>query len=383
MGGIVRVVITAGEASGDQLGAGLIHAIKARRPDAVFQGIAGPRMQTAGCESFYPMERLSVMGLFEAFGRFVEVIPMRRRLARRLIADPPDVLVGIDAPDFNLSLELMLKQAGIPTVHYVSPSVWAWRRYRLKKIARAVDRMLVLFPFERDFYQRLNIPVSFVGHPMADDIPMQTDRIEARRALGLPEDGECVALLPGSRMSEVRFLAEPLVQTAVWLERRRPGLRFVTPLVDAATRSLFEAAVTRYAAHLELQLVDGRARDVMAAADAVLAASGTATLEALLLKRPMVITYRTLPLTWFIGRRMLHVDHVGLPNLLAGTELVPELLQGEAVAEHLGPALLQFLESPEKVRALERRFAEIHSSLKNDASAKAADAVLQVAGGTK
>ncbi len=383
MGGIVRVVITAGEASGDQLGAGLIHAIKARRPDAVFQGIAGPRMQTAGCESFYPMERLSVMGLFEAFGRFVEVIPMRRRLARRLIADPPDVLVGIDAPDFNLSLELMLKQAGIPTVHYVSPSVWAWRRYRLKKIARAVDRMLVLFPFERDFYQRLNIPVSFVGHPMADDIPMQTDRIEARRALGLPEDGECVALLPGSRMSEVRFLAEPLVQTAVWLERRRPGLRFVTPLVDAATRSLFEAAVTRYAAHLELQLVDGRARDVMAAADAVLAASGTATLEALLLKRPMVITYRTLPLTWFIGRRMLHVDHVGLPNLLAGTELVPELLQGEAVAEHLGPALLQFLESPEKVRALERRFAEIHSSLKNDASAKAADAVLQVASGTK
>ncbi|MDH3413729.1 MAG: lipid-A-disaccharide synthase, partial [Gammaproteobacteria bacterium] len=238
----MRVVITAGEASGDQLGAGLIHAIKARRPDAVFQGIAGPRMQAAGCESFYPMERLSVMGLFEAFGRFVEVIPMRRRLARRLIADPPDVLVGIDAPDFNLSLELMLKQAGIPTVHYVSPSVWAWRRYRLKKIARAVDRMLVLFPFERDFYQRLSIPVSFVGHPMADDIPMQTDRIAARRALGLPEEGECVALLPGSRVSEVRFLAEPLVQTAVWLEQRRPGLRFVTPLADAATRSLFEAA---------------------------------------------------------------------------------------------------------------------------------------------
>ncbi|MDH3315528.1 MAG: lipid-A-disaccharide synthase [Gammaproteobacteria bacterium] len=380
----MRVVITAGEASGDQLGAGLIHAIKARRPDAVFQGIAGPRMQAAGCESFYPMERLSVMGLFEAFGRFVEVIPMRRRLARRLIADPPDVLVGIDAPDFNLSLELMLKQAGIPTVHYVSPSVWAWRRYRLKKIARAVDRMLVLFPFERDFYQRLSIPVSFVGHPMADDIPMQTDRIAARRALGLPEEGECVALLPGSRVSEVRFLAEPLVQTAVWLEQRRPGLRFVTPLADAATRALFEAAISRYAAHLELHLVDGRARDAMAAADAVLAASGTATLEALLLKRPMVITYRTLPLTWFIGRRMLHVDHVGLPNLLAGTELVPELLQGEAVAERLGPALLQFLQSPEKVKALQRRFDEIHSSLKNDASAKAAKAVLEVAaGGTK
>lgn len=377
----MRVVITAGEASGDQLGAGLIQAIRARRPDARFQGIAGPRMQAAGCESFYSMERLSVMGLFEAFGRFAEVIPMRRRLAKRLIADPPDVLVGIDAPDFNLSLELMLKQAGVPTVHYVSPSVWAWRRYRVKKIARAVDRMLVLFPFEREFYQRRHVPVSFVGHPMADEIPMHTDRLAARRSLGLPEDGECVALLPGSRVSEVRFLAGPLAQTAAWLAERRPGLRFVAPLVDAATRSLFAIAAQRYAGHLDLRFVDGQARTVMAAADAVLAASGTATLEALLLKRPMVITYKTLPITWLIGRRMLHVDHVGLPNLLAGSALVPELLQDEARPERLGAALLEFLQSPECVRALERRFADIHASLKNDASAKAADAVLEVAAG--
>lgn len=377
----MRVVITAGEASGDQLGAGLIQAIRARRPDARFQGIAGPRMQAAGCESFYSMERLSVMGLFEAFGRFAEVIPMRRRLAKRLIADPPDVLVGIDAPDFNLSLELMLKQAGVPTVHYVSPSVWAWRRYRVKKIARAVDRMLVLFPFEREFYQRRHVPVSFVGHPMADEIPMHTDRLAARRSLGLPEDGECVALLPGSRVSEVRFLAGPLAQTASWLAERRPGLRFVAPLVDAATRSLFAIAAQRYAGHLDLRLVDGQARTAMAAADAVLAASGTATLEALLLKRPMVITYKTLPITWLIGRRMLHVDHVGLPNLLAGSALVPELLQDEARPERLGAALLEFLQSPQRVRALERRFADIHASLKNDASAKAADAVLEVAAG--
>ncbi len=377
----MRVVITAGEASGDQLGAGLIQAIKARRPDATFQGIAGPKMQAAGCESFYPMERLSVIGLFEAFGRFAEVIPMRRRLAKRLIADPPDVLVGVDAPDFNLSLELMLKRAGVPTLHYVSPSVWAWRRYRVKKIARAVDRMLVLFPFESEFYRQRDVPVSFVGHPMADEIPMHSDTVAARRAVGLPEDGEWVALLPGSRVSEVRFLAEPLAQTAAWLAQRRPGLRFVAPLVDAATRSLFQAAVQRYASDLSIHIVDGQARDAMAAADAVLAASGTATLEALLLKRPMVITYKTLPLTWIIGRRMLHVEHVGLPNLLAGEALVPELLQEQAVAERLGPALLEFFESPERVRVLKQRFEKIHASLKNDASARAADAVLEVAAG--
>jgi lipid-A-disaccharide synthase len=377
----VRVVITAGEASGDQLGAGLIHAIKARCPEATFQGIAGAKMQAAGCESLYPIERLSVMGLFEVVGRLAEMIPMRRRLAKRLIADPPDVLVGVDAPDFNLSLELMLRRAGVPTVHYVSPSVWAWRRWRLKKIARAVDRMLVLFPFEREFYQQREIPVSFVGHPMADEIPMQSDRRAARRSLKLHQEGEWVALLPGSRVSEVRFLAEPLAQTAAWLARRRPGLRFVAPLVDAATRSLFEAAVRRYAADVAVHLVEGRARDAMAAADAVLAASGTATLEALLLKRPMVITYKTLPLTWIIGRRMVYVDQFGLPNLLAGEALVPELLQDEAVAERLGPALLEFFESPERVQVLEKRFAEIHAGLKNNASARAADAVLEVAAG--
>ncbi len=377
----MRVVITAGEASGDQLGAGLIRAIRRRQPDAVFDGIAGPQMQAAGCTSFYPMERLSVMGLFEAFGRLAQVIPERRRIARRLIADPPDVLVGVDAPDFNLSLELMLKRAGIPTVHYVSPSVWAWRRYRVKKIARAVDRMLVLFPFEQTFYQQRNVAVTFVGHPMADEIPMQVDRREARGVLGLPREKTCVALLPGSRVNEVRFLADPLAQAAAWLSQRRPGVCFVAPLVDAATRSLFQAAVRRHAGDLNVRLVDGRARDAMAAADVVLAASGTATLEALLLKRPMVITYRTLPLTWFIGRRMLQVDHVGLPNLLAGEALVPELLQDDATPERLGQALLDYLQSPERVEALEKRFAQIHQSLKNDASEKAAEAVLEVAAG--
>ena len=377
----MRVVITAGEASGDQLGAGLIRAIRARRPEAKFEGIAGPRMQAEGCASLYPMERLSVMGLFEALGRFAEIIPMRRRLARRLIADPPDVLVGIDAPDFNLSLELMLRTAGVPTVHYVSPSVWAWRQYRIKKISRAVDRILVLFPFEQDFYVRHGISVSFVGHPMADEIPLETDRAAARRALDLPSNGTWVALLPGSRVSEVRFLAEPLAQTAAWLAKRRPDVHFLAPLVDAATRSLFDAAVRRYASGLEMRLVNGRAREAMAAADAVLAASGTATLEALLLKRPMVITYKTMPLTWLVGRRMLHVDYVGLPNLLAGEALVPELLQSDATPERLGQALLDWLDCPQKVAALERRFSEIHESLRNDASERAADEVLKIASG--
>jgi len=377
----VRVAIIAGETSGDLLGAGLIEEIRRRRPEATFEGIAGPRMQEQGCRSLYPMERLSVMGLFEAFGRFPELIPVRRRLAARFIADPPDVFIGVDAPDFNLSLEVALRAAGVTTVHYVSPAVWAWRRYRLRKIARAVDRMLVLFPFEQDFFRTHDVPVRFVGHPMADEIPLKTDAAAARRGLGLDREREWIALLPGSRVSEVRYLAEPMVQTARWLSQRRPGLGFIAPIVNTEVRSLFEAAVQNHGKNLDLQLVDGRARDVMTASNAVLAASGTATLEALLLKRPMVITYRTTALTWMIGRRMLHVDHVGLPNLLAGEEIVPELLQDEAQPEKLGAALLRYLESPALVKTLTSRFTEIHATLRNDASARAAEAVLEVMGG--
>lgn len=377
----MRVFIAVGETSGDLLGAALMDEIRRRRPGAQFQGIAGPRMQERGCPTVYPMERLSVMGLFESFGRYPELIPVRRRLAARLIAKPPDVFVGIDAPDFNLSLERMLHAAGVPTVHYVSPSVWAWRRYRLRKIARAVDRMLVLFPFERDFYRAHDVPVSFVGHPMADEIPPQTDAGAARRDLGIDGEREWIALLPGSRVSEVRYLAEPMVQAARWLFRRRPGVGFIAPMVNAEIRALFEAAIRKHGEGIDLRLVEGRARDVMTASNAVLAASGTATLEALLLKRPMVITYRTMPLTWMIGRRMLHVDHVGLPNLLAGEEIVPELLQDDARPEKLGAALLRYLESPELVTALTARFAEIHDTLRNDASARAAEAVLEVADG--
>ena len=372
-------MVVAGEPSGDALASGLIEALRARVPGARFEGIAGPRMLAAGCETHYPMERLSVMGLFEVFGRYLELLPLRRRLARRYAADPPDVFIGVDAPDFNLSLELALRRAGVRTVHFVSPSVWAWRRYRLNKIARAVDLMLALFPFEPPIYEARSIPVRYVGHPLADEIAMRTDRDAARARLGLDPGMPTVALLPGSRMSELRFLAEPLARTAHWVHRRRPGVRFVAPLVDGPARDAFSRALAAHASGIPCELFIGASRDAMAASDIVLLASGTATLEALLLKRPMVITYRTMRLTWILGRAMVHVDHFGLPNLLAGTRLVPELMQDDAVPERLGQALLERLDHPEQQRRVLEEFDRIHCRLRNDAFSKAAEAVLQVA----
>ena len=361
------------------LASGLIEAIRARIPGARFEGIAGPRMQAAGCETLYPMERLSVMGLFEAAGRYLELLPVRRRLARRLIEHPPDAFIGVDAPDFNLSLELALRGAGIRTVHFVSPSVWAWRRYRLAKIARAVDMMLALFPFEPPLYDARSIPVRFVGHPLADEIAMRTDRDAARARLGLDAGARIVALLPGSRMSELRRLAEPLARTACWVRRRRSDVRFVAPLVDGPTRECFARALAEHAPDVRCRVLPGASRDAMAASDVVLLASGTATLEAMLLKRPMVITYRTMRLTWMLGRAMLHVDHVGLPNLLAGERLVPELLQDDATPERLGPPLVERLDHPGRQRPVLEAFDRIHRALRNDAFTKAADAVLEVA----
>ena len=335
-------------------------------------------MLEVGCETLYPMERLSVMGLFEVVGRYLELIPVRRRLARRFADNPPDAFIGVDAPDFNLSLELALRRAGVKTVHFVSPSVWAWRRYRLNKIVRAVDMMLALFPFEPPLYRARSIPVRFVGHPMADEIPMRIDPNASRARLGLDAGAQIVALLPGSRMSELRRLAEPLARTARWVHQRRPHVQFVSPLVDSATRDYFTHAVREYAPGVHCEFFLGESRDAMAASDVVLLASGTATLEAMLLKRPMVITYRTMTLTWWLGRAMLHVEHVGLPNLLAGTRLVPELLQGDGTPERLGPLLLDRLDHPDRQRPVLEKFDWIHGQLRNDAFAKAADAVLEV-----
>ncbi|MCY4349292.1 MAG: lipid-A-disaccharide synthase [Thiotrichales bacterium] len=375
----MRFAIVAGEPSGDMLASGLVEAIRARVPEARFEGIAGPRMLALGCQSLYPMERLSVMGLTEAAGRYLELVPVRRRLARRFAENPPDAFIGVDAPDFNLSLELALRRAGVRTVHFVSPSVWAWRRYRLAKIARAVDMMLALLPFEPQLYEERSIPVRFVGHPLADEIAMRTSRDAARERLGLDRQARIVALLPGSRMSELRRLAEPLARTARWVQRRRPDVRFVVPLVDRATHGFFARALDEHAPDARCDLFLGQSRDAMAASDVILLASGTASLEAMLIKRPMVITYRTMRLTWMVGRAMLHVDHVGLPNLLAGRRLVPELLQDEATPERLGALVLDRLDHPERQRAVLEEFDRIHHMLRNDAFTKASEAVLEVA----
>ena len=376
----MRIAIIAGEASGDLLGAGLIRAVSARYPEVRFEGIAGPRMIGAGCASLYPIDRLSVMGLLGAFRRYRELSVLRRRMIERFVGDPPDLFVGIDAPDFNLSMELALRRAGILTVHYASPQVWAWRRYRLPKIRRAVDMMLTLFPFEEKFFCERGIRARFVGHPLADVIPDSPNQAAAREALELPLAGEIVALLPGSRLSEVSLLAEPMVRTARWLARRRPELRFVVPLVNDPIRARFEAALSACSDCPEMRLLAGDARTAMTAADAVLLASGTASLEALLLKRPMVITYRLGRLSWWIASTVVKVPFVGLPNLLAGKAVVPELLQDDAVAEKLGAALLEFLDNPKLVGTLKAEFRRIHGILRNRADERAADAVLEVMG---
>lgn len=376
----MRIAIIAGEASGDLLGAGLIRAVTARYPLARFEGIAGPRMTAAGCEALYPMERLAVIGLLETFRRYRELRAVRNRLIKRFIADPPDLFVGVDAPDFNLSLELALRRAGISTVHYASPQVWAWRKYRLPKIRRAVDMMLTLFPFEEKFFLDYGIRARFVGHPLADIIPESTDQGDARAELGLAPDREVVAILPGSRLSEVSLLAEPMVGAARWLSRRRPGVRFVVPLVNEQVREGFESALFANGGCAGMQLLTGNARSAMAAADAVLLASGTATLEALLLKRPMVITYRLGRFSWWLASKVVKVPFAGLPNLLAGKAVVPELLQDDATPEKLGGALLQYLENPEQAHVLKEEFRRIHAVLRNHADERAADAVLEVMG---
>lgn len=372
----MRIAIVAGEASGDHLGGDLLQAIRSHHPVVDVEGIGGPSMIAAGCKSLCPIERLSVMGLFEAVTRVPELVALRARLRRRFIAHPPDVFIGIDAPEFNLGLEESLKRHGIVTVHYVSPQVWAWRGYRIRRIARSVDHMLTLFPFEECFYKQEGVPVSYVGHPLADAIPREVDRQSARRALGLSPDSEVVALLPGSRMSEVKFLARPMFATARWLSSRRRGVQFVLPTVNTDTRKYCERMLEGEG--LEVTVTDGNSRTGLAAADVALLASGTATLEALLLKRPMVVTYRTNWFTYYIARSMISVDYVALPNLLAGRRIVPELLQGEAIPSKLGPAVLRFLQRPELQRGLDTEFESIHSRLRRNASERAAEAVLSL-----
>ncbi|MCL7462556.1 lipid-A-disaccharide synthase [Pseudomonas sp. NW5] len=367
----LKIALVAGEMSGDILGAGLMQALKVQHPDAQFIGIGGPRMQAEGLNSYFPMERLAVMGLVEVLGRLPELLLRRRRLVRTLISERPDVFIGIDAPDFNLGVELRLRRAGIRTAHYVSPSVWAWRQKRVLKIREACDLMLTLFPFEARFYEEQQVPVCFVGHPLADSIALENDRAAARRALGVDEEGPLVALMPGSRGGEVQRLGDLFLDAATRLRSLHPGVRFLVPCASAERRTQLEAMLV--GRDLPVKLVDGRSHEVLAACNAVLIASGTATLEALLFKRPMVVAYRLAPLTYKILKRLVKGPYVALPNLLAGRFLVPELIQDAATAEALADALSPLLEHGE---VQTEGFEIIHRTLRRGASVRAAEALL-------
>lgn len=375
---MVRVGIVAGEASGDLLGAGLLRALREQVPDISVEGIGGPRMEAEGCRSLYSMERLAVMGLTEVIGRLRELSRIRSELAVHFTRQPPDVFIGVDAPDFTLTLERKLRQRGITTIHYVSPSVWAWRRYRLRKIRRAVDHMLTLFPFEAAFYEAQHIPVTFVGHPLADLIPMEGDQAGARAGLHLPPEGEIVALLPGSRATEVRNLAPAFIEAARLCLRRRPGLRFIAPMAGAGVRAEFEAVLRQCAGAPAVTLFDGMAQQAMAASDVVLAAGGTAILEAMLLKRPVVMAYKVTPTSYWLARRLVKVDMFSLPNLLAGRPLIPEFIQDQVSAENLSGAVLEYLERPEQVAVLREAFTRLHHQLRQDADHSAARVVVDM-----
>lgn len=371
----LRIALVAGEASGDILGSGLMQALKARHPSIEFIGIGGPRMQAEGLNSYFPMERLSVMGLVEVLGRLPELLSRRKRLISTLIAEKPDVFIGIDAPDFNLTLELKLRQAGIKTVHYVSPSVWAWRQKRVLKIRDACDLMLTLFPFEARFYLEHDVPVRFVGHPLANTIELEADRQAARDSLGLPEGVQVVALMPGSRGGEVARLGELFLDAAERLRALRPGVHFVLPCASPERRAQLEQMLGSRS--LPLMLLDGRSHEALAACDAVLIASGTATLEALLFKRPMVVAYRVAPLTYRILKRLVRSPYFSLPNLLAERMLVPELIQDAATPDALAQTLSPLLDGGQ---IQTEGFDVIHRALRHDASAQAADAVLKLVG---
>lgn len=375
----MKVGMLAGEASGDLLGANLIKAIRLKvSSDLSVSGMGGPAMIEAGCASLYQMERLSIMGFYEPLKRMPELIRMRRGLYQHFIQNKPDVFIGIDSPDFNLGLELKLRQAGIPVVHYVSPSVWAWRQKRIHKIAKATDLVLTLFPFEADFYHQHQVPAEFVGHPLADLIPMQPDKFAARRELQLDENAEYIALLPGSRGFELKNMAELFVATAKACLKKNPNIKFITSAANELRDADFKAAFKRLAPEIHVEFFVKQSRAVMAAADVVLVTSGTATLETMLFKKPMVIVYRVGAFTYQIAKRMIKLPYVGLPNLLAKKKIVPEFIQDAAQPEAIASALFDYLNSPEKSQVLIKRFTELHQSLQCGASEKAATAVLGI-----
>jgi lipid-A-disaccharide synthase len=376
----LRIGIIAAETSGDLLGSGLMAGLRARVPGIEFEGIGGPRMLAQGMRSWEPMESLSVMGLVEVLRHLPRLLRLRAELRRRWLASPPALFIGVDAPDFNLSLERRLRQAGVPTVHYVSPTVWAWREKRVDKIRAAVDLLLSIFPFEQDFLARHQVRCEYVGHTLAADMPMHPDREAARARLGLAGEQPVLAVLPGSRGSEVSRLARPFLQAAVACREKLPGLQVLVPLVNDKTRQLWQAQHAAHAPDLPVQEVMGDSRSVLAAADVVLAASGTATFEALLSKRPMVVGYKLNALTYWLARvlRLVKLEHVAMANLLAGEGLAPEFIQGECEPDRLAPALLAFFDDPARVQAIQARYAEVHRELATDTNRLAAEAVMRL-----
>lgn len=372
----LRIGIVAGEISGDILGAGFIEAIKAQYPDAEFVGVAGPRMQAAGCQALFDMEELAVMGIVEVLGRLPRLFKIKAKLVRYFTDNPPDVFVGIDAPDFNLRLERDLKDHGIKTVHYVSPSVWAWRQKRIFKIEKATNLVLAFLPFEKAFYDKFNVPCEFIGHTMADAIPLETDKLAARQLLNLDPNQRYLAVLPGSRGGEMELIAPPFIETCRLLKQQHPDLGFVVALVNQKRREQFEQAWQSIAPELDFVLVDDTARNVMIASDAVLLASGTVALECMLVKRPMVVGYKVKPLTAWLAKRMLKTKYVSLPNILADKELVPELLQEECEPAKLAEQVNRFLAQDNSDLIAE--FNQMHQWIRCDADKQAAQAVLKL-----
>ncbi len=383
---ILRIGIAAGEVSGDTLGAGLIKALQQYCPDAQFEGIGGPKMIACGFRTLVPMERLSVMGFIEPLGRLSELLRIKRDLQNHFIKSPPDVFIGIDSPGFNLRVERVLHDRGIRTVHYVSPSVWAWGEKRIHDIALAVDLVLALFPFETAVYEQHNIGVRFIGHPLADQIDPEADdadaKMKARAELGLPTDAKVLALLPGSRKDEISRLGGLFLNAARQCLLKSPELHFVLPCANAERRLQLNEMLNQQGISdgfdKHFHIIDGHSHSAMKAADLVVLASGTATLEAMLLKRPMIICYRLAPLTWMLARRLVKVKYVGLPNLLAGESLVPELLQSKATVPELTATIERLLFDTEQRRYLLSRFADIHQQIRRDASVQAATAVLKL-----
>ncbi|WP_081136719.1 lipid-A-disaccharide synthase [Halomonas sp. BC2] len=377
-----RVYLVAGELSGDILGAGLMRELRARYPDVEFRGMGGPRMEAQGLQSRFPLETLSVMGLVEVLKHLPELIRVRRTLREDALAWQPDIMIGIDAPDFNTGLEKQLREAGVTTAHYVSPSVWAWRQGRVKKIAKAVDGMLTLLPFEADFYRQHRVPVAFVGHPLADELPLVNDRQAAREVLGLKLDGPVLALLPGSRGNEVRFMGATFLAAVTLLCQRHPDLQVVIPAATAQRhRELTELLSGYPALHPSVTLLNGQAREAMVASDAVLLTSGTAALEAMLCHRAMVVAYKMAPATHWLAQRLVKTAWISLPNLIAQESVVPELIQHAASPEAIAQQVGELLEEASTRQALEERFAAMHAALQRNASQRAAQAVAALAAG--